>query len=136
MKKLNKKNALMLVCVFVMGFGIVSNAATSVFDITVTSSGQNQDPISFKTIKDQDGDNNFYVTPTYCSTTGSYYVASINLNSPSIRSSKKYVPSNGVNVNYKFSYGSNVPDGQYYYLECYYNAASSPTMHIKGRYTP
>lgn len=136
MKKISKKFILLLALVFVMGFGIVSSAATTEFDIIVTRNGQNQDPISIRTWKYEDGDNYFYVTPTYCSTTGSYYVASINLENPSIRSSQHYIPSNGINVGYSFSYGSDVPDGEYYYLECYYNTASSSTMHIQGRYTP
>lgn len=119
------------------GIGITSvYAQTSQFDITVNKNTTNADPLSMRTIKDADGDDYFYVKPTYFSSTGTINVRSVYLNTPSIRSPYYNLSSGGVNVTRSFYYGSNVPDGVYYYLEGDYSSGTSNTMRVKGNYTP
>lgn len=123
-------------CCCMLFTGVSAKADTIDFDVTVNKSTTNVDPLSRKALKNTDGDNYFYVRPTYFSATGNIKVRSVNHTSPSIRSKYYTISSGSVNVVKKYAYGSNVPGGQNYYMESDFGAATISTMRMKGKYTP
>jgi len=119
-----------------MLMGTVVSAETITFDIRVNRNITNVDPLSRRAYKTDDGDDCFYVTPTYFSCTGNIKVRSVNYSSPSIRSPYKTISSGSVDVWDYYYYNCYAPGGCDYYLEADYGSASTDSMRMMGRYTP
>ena len=122
-----------------MSTTLVSQAATSNFTLTVTTSGQNQDTLSKRTVKDGGSsyENKCYVRPTGFRGTGTVGVKSIQLNNSAISSSEISLGSaSSVNQLRSASYNRYAASGKYYYLKARLRGASTSSVNVTGRYTP
>lgn len=115
--------------------GMTAFAATVDYNITVNSTATNQDNLSKKVKKNTDGDNYFYLTPTYFNTSNASFWATSMQKGGSAYSRKMYVE-NGINETREERYATSAPGNVYYYMKTDYGYSATGTVHSKGRYTP
>lgn len=132
MKK-RKLIAVLAVCLCIMGMGVPAFAQTVNFNITVTKSGKNQDPISKRAVK-ADKEQNFYATATGFSETGSMRARSRRIGG-GVVSNSVLLTSGTVNSKRSATYTSTATAGDNYYLEAEY-ATGPGALNVLGRYTP
>ncbi|MDY2589141.1 MAG: hypothetical protein SOW32_03030 [Agathobacter sp.] len=104
------------------------------FDVTVGGSGS-QDPLSKRTIKSDDGDNNAYYRPTRVSNSYSYImVESINLYKQAIRTPQlTELCSYNIGRTLTRWYNVTAPGGEYYYMNA---TTNGPRIRVRGYYCP
>lgn len=131
---MNKKTkmAALMVCVCVLAFGMNVFADSVEYNITVTSSGTNQDPISKRVVRTGCTRNEFYVEPTYFNTdNASFFARSIELYGTTA-SNETYVENGDSTGTYDSTPLCNV----YYFMSTRYGYSSTGTVNSKGKFTP
>lgn len=130
--------ALVVVCL--VGTGVITNAETSSFTLTITRSGRDNDILSKRTVK-SGGDryeNKCYVTLKSFTGKGLVRVKSIQLKWEAICSYYiTFTNKSKINGTKKGSYFDPAHENMYYYLKGVYGTGSpSATLKLTGRYTP
>lgn len=128
--------AVLAVCLCIMGTEVPAFAQTVNFNITVTKDKKNQDPISKRAVK-ADKEQNFYVTATGFSATGSIRARSRRI-AGGVVSNDVVLISGAVNTKKSAAYTSTATSGDNYYMEAEYltGPSSSNSLNVLGRYTP
>jgi len=116
-------------------FGMHVFADTVSYDITVNSTATNQDNLSKKVKKNTDGDNYFYVTPTYFDSGNASFWATSMEKYGDAYSERAYVE-NGINETRETRYATDAPGGVYYFMLTEYGYSATGSVNSKGRYTP
>lgn len=121
---------------------ITASAETRDYDITVTRSGSNQDPYSYKTNKagGSSWDNYAYVRNSSFSGTGTigFLSAKTDYGTPLLVVAGPIAHSDRtIGTSKNAAYTSTAPANKYYTLQGQYQTGSqSSTLRIKGKYTP
>lgn len=119
-----------VLCGLAIAFCVTANAApvfadTVTFDITVPGD------IKSKKIEKADYEQNFYVTGTYFSKSGTLSCMSFQYNNPRICSDIARITPTATRDD--AAYNSFAKPGVYYYMT---TTSSVNNLHVKGRYTP
>ncbi len=130
-----RKKILILTVIFAMFMGVAVCADTVEYDITVNKTATQQDNLSYKVVKKDDGDNWFYVTPTYYDSDNAAFFARSYQYSGSVYSSLVYVE-NGLNETRDGEYKTTAPGNVYYYMQTSYGYSATGSVNSRGRYTP
>jgi|GEM_PF-2856515 len=130
-----KKIAFILSAAIIAASPLTCMAERITYNITVNSTATNQDNLSKKAVKKNDGDKYFYVRPTYYDSNNAAFFAESKQKNGNAHSYQIYVE-NGLDETRRGRYKTSAPGGVYYYMQTSYGYSRSGSVHSKGYYTP
>lgn len=138
-KRKKVKKAILGILLLTCLIGVGVTAQTQYFTVRLTYTGENEDRLSKKTMKE--GGNKFeyvfYATPIWFNIDGFIYAKSISYSYPYIHTEQVVLSARELHKKQHAAYYIRPHEREYYYLEAkYIQSMSQKDLTVKGRYTP